>query len=97
MAEQYPNRRRFERLQLPADAVAMDDSGRRLGLVSQAGGGGMLIRLEVAPEEFAIGSHLRVNVREPARNINHTMDVVVRYVHSGSLGVEFVTGTRRSS
>ncbi|MFB3917932.1 MAG: PilZ domain-containing protein [Terriglobales bacterium] len=91
----YPDRRQFERLALPDDAVALDDSGRRLGLVSHAGGGGMQIRLEVPPEEFAIGMRLRVNVREPATNINHSIDVVVRYIQSNSLGVEFVTGKDR--
>ncbi len=36
-------KRAFARLQLPDDALALDDAGAQLGRVSQAGGGGMLI------------------------------------------------------
>jgi len=89
---QYSDRRQFERLALSDDAVVLDESGRRLGLVSEASGGGMLVRLEVPPAEFEIGQRLRVTILEPALNIRHTIDVQVRYRQGDSLGVEFVTG-----
>jgi hypothetical protein len=88
----FRDRRQFERLLLPDDAVALDESGRRLGRVSQAGGGGMLILLEVPAAEFQVGQRLRVTVLEPATSIMHTLDIRVRYLHSDSLGVEFVAG-----
>jgi len=37
------NRRQFERLKLSEDAIALDQSGKKLGKVSSAGGGGFLI------------------------------------------------------
>src|SRR6266542_2925782 len=84
------NRRQFERLTLSDDAIVVDESGRRLGLVSQASGGGMLIRLEVPSAEFQIGQRLRVRILEPASNISHSIDIQVRYQNAESLGVEFV-------
>jgi hypothetical protein len=86
-------RRQFERLDLSEDALVKDERGQRLGRVTQASGGGMLIALEVPVEQFALGSRMRVTISEPATQAEeHTIDVVVRYRQPGAIGVEFVTG-----
>ena len=76
-----PEQRRFERLQLPEDALALDDAGRELGRVSHAGGGGMLIHTgsEKAEASFQLGQRLRITVVEPGKDNRHTLSVVVRY------------------
>ena len=87
------NRRQFERLQLTEEAFATS-SGRRLGRISQAGGGGMLIRCEADSGRAAlpVGQKVRIEIVEPTASTTHTIDVIVRY-HTGSgVGVEFVTG-----
>ncbi len=83
--------RQFERFAISEDALATDAQGRLLGRVMTAGGGGMAIHL-VDPAAFVVGQQLRVTVVEPRSDIRHTIDVVVRYVHEGTAGVEFVTG-----
>jgi hypothetical protein len=88
------NRRQFERLDLPAEAIAMDEAGQRLGLVSQAGGGGMSIALDesIPSDRFAAGTRLRITVFEPVKQIRHTLDVEVRYVTGNIVGFKFATG-----
>ncbi len=83
-------RRQFERFPISEDAVALDEHGRVLGKVTVAGGGGMAIRLE-CPQELRTGQQLHVTVLEPKLDIRHSISVVVRYVHEGTAGVEFVT------
>lgn len=87
-------RRQFERLELPDDAVAIDDSGRELGRVAQAGGGGMLIHTgsEKAAAGFQPGQKLRITVVEPRSDNRHTLSVVVRYSKGPDVGVEFAGG-----
>jgi hypothetical protein len=85
-------RRQFDRLPISEDAIAVDEAGRRLGLVEQASGGGMLVRLEVPAEEFTLDRQLRITVVEPATGARNTIDMRVRYCQSDSLGLEFVTG-----
>lgn len=84
-------KRRFERLQLPDDALAIDDAGHELGRVSQAGGGGMLIHTgsEKAAAAFQPGQHMRITVLEPRTDNRHTLRVVVRYCTGAAVGVEF--------
>lgn len=86
--------RRFERLQLPEDALAVDDAGRELGRVAQAGGGGMLIHTgsEQAAAGFQAGQRLRITVVEPRSDNRHTLSVVVRYRKGEAVGVEFAGG-----
>ncbi len=90
-------KRRFERLELPEDALALDDSGRQLGRVSQAGGGGMLIHTgsEQAAAGFQAGQRLRITVVEPRSDNRHTLSVVVRYRKGEAVGVEFAGGEER--
>ncbi len=87
-------KRRFERLQLPEDALAVDDAGRELGRVAQAGGGGMLIHTgsEQAAAGFQAGQRLRITVVEPRTDNRHTLSVVVRYRKGEAVGVEFAGG-----
>jgi hypothetical protein len=89
---QSKERRQFERLQIPEDAIATDDrDGSELGRVSQAGGGGFLIfpATEQAVKKLAVGNRLRVTIREPKSKATNTVDVEVRYRKGEALGVEF--------
>ena len=84
--------RQFERFPLNEEAIAWDESGRRLGRVLAASGGGMSIGLENSSVTFTPGQPLRVTVIEPGRGIRHTVDVIVRYCNQNAMGVEFITG-----
>ena len=87
-------RRQFPRLKLSEDAYAIDASGRELGKVVLAGGGGMQITAgstEIA-SSIRLGDQLRVTIMEPGVQTSNTIDVVVRHVAGAVLGVEFVTG-----
>jgi hypothetical protein len=86
------NRRQYERLDISAEAIALDESGHRLGLVAQAGGGGMSITLDagVSSHLFTCGKRLRITILEPARQIRHTLAVEVRYVTDNVVGTKFV-------
>ena len=90
--ESPDNRRRFERHAVPGDAYAVDESGRELGKVVVAGGGGMAIELAagVAAKDFPAGRRLRITVVEPQTRASHTLDVHVVYQDGGEVGVEFV-------
>ncbi len=86
------DRRQFTRLRIPEQAVAFAEDGRRLGLVTEAGGGGMAITLDqdVASESFQTGMHMRVTVIEPHKDIRNTFRVELRYVCGKVLGLAFV-------
>ncbi|MFL6299813.1 MAG: PilZ domain-containing protein [Terriglobales bacterium] len=88
------NRRQFERLRLSEDAIALDQTGKKLGKVSSAGGGGFLI-YPASPDAtglLAPGKRLTITVHEPKQNVNSTVDVEVRYREGAAVGVEFVGG-----
>jgi hypothetical protein len=87
-------RRQFPRLQLSELAYAVDDSGRELGKVSQASGGGMLIKTasETLAGSFKVGDKLRITIIEPGSQASNTIDIVIRYIDKKVMGVEFVTG-----
>lgn len=88
-------RRQFPRFEMSENAVVYDEDGRKLGRVSQAGGGGMLIDVAaegISPAEFPVGRRLRVTVFEPASLARSPIDIVVRYATATSVGAEFVTG-----
>ncbi len=89
-----PHQRQFERFTISEDAVATDERGRVLGKVIVAGGGGMAIKLA---DQLQPGEHLRITIIEPDLGTSNTIDVVVRYVHQGTAGVEFVTGRTASA
>jgi hypothetical protein len=90
------NRRQYDRLQLSEAAYAVDESGRQLGKVSQASGGGMLIIAKDAggytseAEAPEIGTRFTVTIMEPYTQTSNTVDVIVRYKDGAKVGVEFV-------
>ncbi|HXE89754.1 MAG TPA: PilZ domain-containing protein [Terriglobales bacterium] len=90
--ESPDDRRRFERHPIPGDAYAVDESGRELGKVVVAGGGGMAIELAggMASQDFPAGRKLRITVVEPQTRTSHTLDVRVIYRDGTEVGVEFV-------
>jgi hypothetical protein len=87
------DRRSFQRIPLTDHAIAVDQSGRELGKVSQASGGGMMIHpnREVA-DSLSLGQRLQVTIMEPDTQTSNTIDVVVRYHDGEKIGFEFVTG-----
>ena len=93
------DRRQFLRIQVPADSEALDEQGRKLGRVEEAGGGGMRIRLQAEGTPPAAGSRMKVTVVEPGTsNVIHTASVLVRYCDGATLGLEFVgEGTQPAS
>lgn len=85
------NRRQFLRIRVPEDAVALDEQGKKLGRVEEAGGGGLRVRLEPEAMPPAAGSRMQITVVEPGNNhIIHTARVLIRYCEGGVLGLEFV-------
>lgn len=81
------DRRQFLRIQVPADAEALDEQGKKLGKVEEAGGGGMRIRLEAERARPAAGSRMKITVVEPGtNNVIHTASVLVRYCDGASWG-----------
>lgn len=90
---EYNNRRKFERLVIPEHAVAVDENGRQLGRVKEAGGGGMTVFTDSAAilSEFTPGQQMRVTVVEPHSGTATVMDVEIKYVHADCVGMEFVT------
>lgn len=87
------NRRQFERLSMSGEAIALNEAGQRLGLVAQAGGGGMSVLLDtgVPTDEFVPGVRLNITVVEPLKNIRHTLPVEVRYLADGVVGLAFAS------
>lgn len=87
------NRRQFLRIQVPVETLALDEQGKKLGRVEEAGGGGMRIRLEAAEKPPAAGSRMKITVVEPGTNhVVHTATVLVRFCDGTALGLEFVAG-----
>lgn len=86
------NRRKFERLVIPEHAVAIDENGRQLGRVKEAGGGGMLITADSGEilRELTVGRCLRVTIVEPQSGTATVMDVEVKYATDSGVGMEFV-------
>ena len=85
------NRRQFLRIQVPDDAVALDEQGKKLGRVEEAGGGGLRVRMEPEEQPPAAGSRIKITVVEPGTNkVIHTASVLVRYSDGAALGLEFV-------
>ena len=86
--EKDKDRRQFLRIQVPADAEALDEQGKKLGQVEEAGGGGMRIRLEADRKPPATGSRLKITVVEPGTNhVIHTASVLVRSCSDSKLSM----------
>lgn len=90
---EYNDRRRFERLTIPEDAVAVDEHGRQLGRVKEAGGGGMTVFTDSVDilTDLTLGRQMRVTIVEPRSGTATVMDVEIKYVCADSVGMEFVT------
>jgi hypothetical protein len=90
------NRRQFERLRLTERAIAVNDRGVRLGPVTQAGGGGMLV-VAADPDSMVlmpVGKRMRVTIVEPDLSTSNTMDVEVMYRRADDrVGMQFVNLT----
>lgn len=87
------NRRQFERIWMSGEAIALNEAGQRLGLVAQAGGGGMSVLLDagVPTTDFVPGARLKITVVEPLKDIRHTLPVEVRYLEDGIVGLAFAS------
>lgn len=86
------DRRQFLRIRVPEDAVALDEEGKKLGRVEEAGGGGLRVRLEAEAKPPAAGSRTQITVVEPgSNNVIHTAKVLVRYCDGTTLGLEFLS------
>jgi PilZ domain len=94
------DRRKFARLRLSTEAIAFDENGKRLGFVTEAGGGGMAITLDpgISPHDFELGAHLRITIVEPQREIRNCLRAELRYIAENVLGLAFVASkaARRS-
>lgn len=87
------DRRHFTRLRISEQAIAFAEDGTRLGLVTEAGGGGMAITLdaEISPDAFAIGKLITIAIVEPHKDIRNCLRVEIRYVVRNVLGLAFVS------
>jgi hypothetical protein len=72
----------------------VDKDGRELGQVSQASGGGMMIKPanRAVADSLSMGQQLQVTIMEPGSQTANTIGVVVRYHDGEKIGFEFVTG-----
>lgn len=88
------NRRRYVRLDVSEETVAVDARGREIGKVTQASGGGItvLAASSAVADGLEIGERLQVTVMEPKTQTRNTIDVVLRRKSDRDLGFEFVTG-----
>ena len=93
-SSEHLDRRRFERLELSDEAIAVDKSGRELGKVTQASGGGMMVKPKSAEiaSSLAQGQRVEITVMEPGSQTRHTIDMIVRYSSPEQIGLEFVGG-----
>ena len=88
------NRRRYVRLEVTEETIAVDARGRQIGRVTQASGGGITVTAssQAVAHGLDIGERLQVTVMEPRSQTRNTIDVVLRRKSGDQLGFEFVTG-----
>ncbi len=89
-------RRRFPRLAVPEEAIALDQAGHHLGRVCQVSGGGFLIYPALAIPQMPVGQRMTITVVEPPSNTSNSVDVEVRYHNRGAVGVSFVGDVHRA-
>jgi len=85
----YDDRRRFNRYSIPEDALVADAGGRTIGRVIEAGGGGMLIKMNPGEASPASGAEWTITVIEPNSSNRQQLTVIVRHRKDDDLGVEF--------
>ena len=98
MTDHVSNRRKFPRLELSEDALALDEKGRELGKVVETGGGGMLITTHSAEiaDSLVVGKNLRITIHEPQSHTSNMLDTVVRHRKGLKIGVEFIGSKPKS-
>jgi hypothetical protein len=86
------DRRRFERIDIPATAFALDVNGNELGRVVETSGGGLRLNpaSPFARISLAKFQQLVITVVEPVNGKKTKMKVEVRYVRSNSIGLRFL-------
>jgi hypothetical protein len=82
------NRRRHERVEVTftAQVYVTDDKGKRVGILRQIGGGGMMIEPE---REFKDGKKHKLIIVDKSENIRLPIKVIVRYADIRRVGFEF--------
>jgi hypothetical protein len=85
-------RRRFERIDIPATAFALDANGNELGRVIETSGGGLRLHpaSPFARISLAKFQQLVITVVEATTGKKTKMKVEVRYVRSNSIGLRFL-------
>jgi hypothetical protein len=93
-AEEKPpqERRKFERVGVPATAFAVDVHGNEMGRVVETSGGGLLLDPASPWARLALvkGQQLMVTVVEPASGNKTDVYVEVRRINTHSIGLRFL-------
>lgn len=88
MTDKPQDRRKFERVPIPASArlYMTDTAGRKLGAVRMLGRGGFLLESKV---DFQPGDRHHMLLVDEQDGIRRHLHVVVRYVFPEGIGFEF--------
>ena len=86
------DRRKFERVELPATAFALNVLGKDLGRVVEIGGGGLLLDPASPWARLSLvkGQQLVVTVVEPGTGNQTDVGVEVRHVRAHRIGLRFL-------
>ncbi len=86
------DRRRYKRLPIPEDTIAVNDAGETLGTVALAGGGGIQLENITAAGERVMqpGARVHITVVEPKIGAHHSAEVAVVYRKGSRAGLQFV-------
>jgi hypothetical protein len=87
-----PERRKFERVGVPAAAFALDVHGKEMGRVAETSGGGLLLDPASPWARLALvkGQQLMLTVVEPATGNKTDVYVEVRRINTQSIGLRFL-------
>lgn len=88
MTENPQDRRKFERVTIPASArlYMTDTAGRKLGTIRMLGRGGFLLESKV---DFQPGDRHHMMLVDEQEGIRRHLHVLVRYAASDGIGFEF--------
>jgi len=88
----HPERRHFQRLELADAALAIASDGLELGVITEASGGGLSVRVasDAAFERLRPGAELRVRVVEGGATEVAAFQARVCSVREGVAGLEFI-------
>ncbi len=81
-------RRRFERISIPASAQIhlQTASGKEIGLVTMLGRGGLMVDTQ---ESFELGKKMELRIMDEAEGIHRKVAMVPRYRQGQGVGFEF--------